>query len=118
MLTRRALFAALLLLSPVGAAAQRRETPFPRLPAPVLAAESSSGPIRPSIKAGAAGPVRHALAGALIGAAAGFGTYLVLEETTRHTDHSYDPLVRFTAVTTGAAAGAVAGLVVYAARKR
>lgn len=118
MLIRGIVFAALLLLAPAGAAAQWREPPLPRLTPPALAAESSPEPPHTLRRERAAGPVRHAFVGALAGAAAGFGAYLVHEETTRHTDHSYDPLVRFSAVTAGAALGAVAGVVVYAARNR
>ncbi|CAA9358607.1 MAG: hypothetical protein AVDCRST_MAG68-4216 [uncultured Gemmatimonadetes bacterium] len=117
MLVRGMVFAALLLLAPAAAAAQWREPPLPRF-APALAAESSPGPARVPSGARAAGPVRHALLGALAGAVTGFGAYLIAEETTPHTDHSYDSLARFSTVAVGAAVGTVAGLVVYAVRNR
>lgn len=118
MLTRWILLAALLLIVPSGAAAQRREPPLPRFAPPTLAPETSPDPPRALTGMRAAGPVRHAFVGALAGAAAGFGAYLILEETTPHTDHSDDALVRFAAVTTGAAVGVVAGVVLYAVRNR
>jgi uncharacterized membrane protein len=56
--------------------------------------------------------------GALTGAAVGLAASVVHDATSKHTDHSYDSLVRFSMVSAGALLGAVGGMVVYVLRAR
>ena len=115
----RVLVAAILLIAPTTLSAQVREpTPFPASSHPVLfLAQTHSADAAPLLlvhtEKGVPGVVRYAAVGALIGAVAGYGAYLVQENATPHTDHEMDPLVRFGSVSLGALAGAIIGTIVH-----
>ena len=119
MIIRSGLLAALLLLAPGTAMAQRPEP----LPVPVHAhadpfrverRDTVAGPMPLTIdQERNAGPVQHMAVGALIGAALGFGAYLIQENTVPHTSHEMDPLVRVSFMSIGTLAGFVAGAFEY-----
>jgi hypothetical protein len=117
MLARSILVAILVLLAPRPAAAQWRDPGFAA--ARTDAAPAFAGAVRVQAAQGRpAGLARRVAVGALAGAALGWGAFLYHERTTPHTDHSYDALVRFTAVSVGATLGAATGALVRAARTR
>lgn len=115
MITRLILASALLLFASSPAAAQWREAGFA---APRADGAAGFAVMPREMEAQPAGMAQHVALGALAGAAVGWGAFLYHEHATPHTDHSYDALVRFTAVSVGAALGAVTGAIVRAARTR
>jgi len=121
MRTRAFLLIAALLLAPGAASAQWRAAPPPSVRAP-FAAPGTAGEPRtaalPAVGEQRSGAGRHLLIGALAGAAVGMGVYVIDEETSSHTDHSYDAVVRFSMVSAGALAGALGGAVMYALRAK
>lgn len=119
MIIRGVVLAGLLFVAPTTGAAQHREAaPIPVYMQPSLfAAERPTPAPGPSLRMPredrVPGAVRYAAAGALAGAALGFGAYLIQENTVAHTNHEMDPLVRFGSVSIGALVGAVVGTVVH-----
>lgn len=119
MLLQRFVLAALLLVTPAPVMAQWRE---PTL-VPIYVRATMSPPVSAAIVARPRlslaeteripSVVKYGAAGALIGAALGYGAYVVQENTISHTDHEMDPLVRASSVATGTLLGSVVGTLVH-----
>lgn len=118
MIIRSALLAALLLAPGTATAQLSGPSPVPihahADPFRVERRDTVPEPVRPGIEqARGAGVVQHVAVGAVVGAALGFGAYLIQENTTPHTSHEMDPLVRFSFMSIGTLAGVVAGAFEY-----
>ena len=113
------MLAGLLLAAPATGAAQHREAaPIPVYTQPLFAVERPTpGPsLLVPREERAPGVLTYTAAGALVGAALGYGAYLVQENVVAHSNHEMDPLARFMSVTIGTLVGAVAGTFVYERR--
>jgi hypothetical protein len=124
MLFRRFLLPALVLITPTPVIAQWREpTVIPVYARSSLSSwETSAIVAKPRLALAETeripSVVKYAAAGALIGAAVGYGAYLIQENTISHTDHEMDPLVRAGSVSIGTLVGAVVGTLVHDYRAR
>lgn len=118
------LLAVLLSFAPATLMGQRREpVPLPpAAPISVFPKNRDAAPPetpRPEFEQKrVTGVMQHVAIGALAGGTLGFGAYLVQEDTTLHTDHEMDPLVRFGMVAVGTVAGTLSGVIVHGLRTR